>query len=50
MLNNVGEAETLLATPDGAARSTTQHRPAAAILDLAATLARISSGKIGEMA
>jgi hypothetical protein len=48
MLNNVGEAETLLASPDGAADP--PHNASGYIFDLAASLLRISSGKIGNMA
>jgi len=46
MLNNVGEAETLLASPDGA----TDPPTSTAIVNLAASPIRISSGKIGDMA
>ena len=48
MLNNVGEAETLLASPDGAADP--PYNASGYIFDLAASPLRISSGKIGNMA
>jgi hypothetical protein len=48
MLNNVGEAETLLASPDGAADP--PNRQANTILDLTASRLGLSSGKIGEIA
>ena len=49
MLNSVGEAETLLASPDGAA-DPPKIAPRQQILDLAATLARSFLWKNCQMA
>ena len=48
MLNNVGEAETLISIARQSGRST--HNASGYIFDLAASLLRISSGKSANMA